>query len=153
MSPKQYERWLRLSVGLARSGFQGITRKRRARLVFEVRNAIDWIVCNGLEWFEDWDSDKGDGSVSSRLDNWLYDNGHKSEHYRTDREKGNTFSNQIACCVRAGLDVAVAPSAGVIAFDVGDLQRACRGRIPDWVRNFFHPPLPVDAAKEEELWL
>ena len=35
MTEQQYARWMRLSVGLARSGFQGITRRRRRKLVVE----------------------------------------------------------------------------------------------------------------------
>ena len=153
MTPKQYQRWLRLSIGLARSGFHGITRKRRARLVSEVWNAIDWIACNGIEEIEDWDGNKGEVYVCDRMSDWLYDNGHQHYYRDTSRERGNKFANQIGCCVRAGFDLAVAPSAGVIAFNVGDLQRACRGRISDWVRNYFNPPLPINAAKTDGLWL
>lgn len=151
MTEQQYARWMRLSVGLARSGFQNITRKRRRRLVSEVSDAVDWIACNGIETIECWDS--GPDYVCDRMNTWLYDNGHL--HYRCsdDAERRNRFADHVSCCVRAGFDIAVAPSAGVIAFNVGDLERACRGRIPKWVREWFDPPLPLDAPKHEGVWL
>lgn len=116
-----------------------------------VAHAVDWIACNGIETIADWDS--GPDYPGDRLNTWLWDNGHTSVHRVTDEEKGNKFGNQISSCVRAGFDVAVAPSAGVVGFDVGDLTRACGGTIPKWVRGFFDPPLPADAAQAEGLWL
>lgn len=151
MTEQQYARWMRLSTGLARSGFQGITRARRRKLVKAVANAVDWIACNGIGTIADWDS--GPDYPCDRMNTWLWDNGHTHVHRITDEEKGNKFGDQVSCCVRAGFDVAVAPSAGVIAFDVGDLTRACRGRIPKWVRGFFDPTLPANVAREEALWL
>ena len=151
MTPQQYARWIRLSVGLARSGFSGMTRRRRRKLVKAVDYAVDWIACNGIETIEDWDS--GPDYVCDRMNDWLYDNGHLHYHHLTNNEKGNKFSNQVSSCVRAGFDLAVAPSAGVIGFNVGDLRRACSGRIPNWVRQWFEPPLPATATDSEGLWL
>lgn len=37
------------------------------------------------------------------------------------------------CCVRAGLDMASEPSAGVVGFTAGDLRRMYPEGVPDWV--------------------
>lgn len=153
MTEQQYARWMRLAVGLARSGHPHITRARRLKLVKSVADAVDWIACNGIEDIEDWDGSKGKVYVCDRMSDWLYDNGHSHYHRVTDEEKGNKFANQVSCCVRAGFDLAVAPSAGVVGFDVGDLRRACGGRIPKWISRFFDPPLPTNAPDGDALWL
>lgn len=37
------------------------------------------------------------------------------------------------CCVRAGLDMACEPSAGVVGFTAGDIRRMYPDGVPDWV--------------------
>lgn len=37
------------------------------------------------------------------------------------------------CCIRAGLDCASEPSAGVVGFTAGDLRRMYPEGVPDWV--------------------
>jgi hypothetical protein len=39
----------------------------------------------------------------------------------------------VTCCIRAGLDMAVSPSAGVLGFTAGDLRRMYPEGVPDWV--------------------
>lgn len=46
------------------------------------------------------------------------------------------FKDPVCCCVRAGLDMASAPSAGVVGFTVGDLRKMYPEGIPDWVAVF-----------------
>lgn len=43
------------------------------------------------------------------------------------------FCGPVQCCIRAGLDLAVAPSAGVMGFTAGDLRRMYPEGVPDWV--------------------
>lgn len=43
------------------------------------------------------------------------------------------WGGPIHCCVRAGLDMASAPSAGVLGLTKGDLKRMYPEGIPDWV--------------------
>lgn len=153
MTEQQYARWMRLAVGFARSGHPHITRARRRKLVAAVAGAVDWIACNGIEEIKDWDGNEGEVYVCDRMSDWEYDNGHR--HYRTsdDAERGNKFANQVSCCVRAAFDLAVKPSAGVVGFDVGDLRRACGGRIPNWISQFFDPPLHSGISDSEALWI
>ena len=43
------------------------------------------------------------------------------------------WGGPVHCCIRAGLDFASAPSAGVIGFTAGDLRRMYPEGVPDWV--------------------
>ena len=50
---------------------------------------------------------------------------------------GDQFFGPIRCCVRAGLDIASSPSAGVLGFNVGDIRKIYPSGIPDWVAEFW----------------
>jgi len=43
------------------------------------------------------------------------------------------WGGPVRCCIRAGLDMASAPSAGVIGFTAGDVRRMYPEGVPDWV--------------------
>ncbi len=46
----------------------------------------------------------------------------------------------VACCIRAGLDVACEPSGGVLGFDLGDLRRMYPEGVPDWLAKGWADP-------------
>ncbi len=46
---------------------------------------------------------------------------------------GEQWGGPVHCCIRAGLDFASAPSAGVLGFTAGDLRRMYPDGVPDWV--------------------
>lgn len=52
-----------------------------------------------------------------------------AEHEKRDEQ----FCGPIRCCLRAGLDIAVAPSAGVLGFTAGDLRKMYPEGVPDFV--------------------
>lgn len=144
MTEQQYERWKQLSLGLANT-YKSLTPQRHEKLLLEVGGCIDWIVCNGLETIEDWDNGvRGeygrDQAAGERMDEYLWERNYEFErtYYNgeVDLIRGR-FGNMLSACVRAGFDVAVSPSAGVIGFSVGNLIDACGGEIPDWVSGFF----------------
>ncbi len=43
------------------------------------------------------------------------------------------YGGPVRCCIRAGLDMASAPSAGVVGFTAGDLRRMFPEGVPEWV--------------------
>ena len=43
------------------------------------------------------------------------------------------WGGPVRCCIRAGLDCASAPSAGVVGFNAGDVRRMYPEGVPDWV--------------------
>jgi hypothetical protein len=164
MNEMQLERWNQVSLGLARS-YADLTPVRKAKLLAAVEDCIDWVVCNGLETVEDWDSSVryGNGwheyyeSAGARVDTYLWDNRYEFER---EYKNGNVelvrgrFGDMLAACVRAGFDLAVAPSAGVIGFTVGDLRDIFDGEIPDWVAGYFEDPAAMlSAGRDEGVWL
>jgi hypothetical protein len=60
-------------------------------------------------------------------------------HYwedRTSRQRDrdyDQFVSPVVCCIRAGLDMAVAPSAGVAGYTAGDLRKMYPDGVPDWI--------------------
>lgn len=56
---------------------------------------------------------------------------------------------KIRCCVRAGIDLASEPSAGVAGFTMGDLRRMYPEGLPDWiVANFTHIGSPFEPVEK-----
>lgn len=163
MNALQYDRWKALSSGLARS-YEALTPRRRKLLLEEVENCIDWVVCNGLDTVEDWDGGvRVDGSpyyeaAGTRVDDYLwqhrYEFERESRHGEVELVRGR-FGDMLSACVRAGFDMAVAPSAGVIGFTVGDLRDACGGSIPDWIADRFgeNRQALLEAERNEGVWL
>lgn len=45
------------------------------------------------------------------------------------------WADKVRCCIRAGLDMAAERSAGVLGFEVCDLRRMYRDRIPSWIND------------------
>lgn len=161
MNQLQLERWKQLSLGLARS-YKSLTPARKAKLLEEVDECIEWVVCNGLETIVDWDSALYEAgrlvkySAGSQVDDYLWDNRYKFEKRNSN---GNIelvtgrFGTMLASCVRAGFDMAVSPSAGVLGFSVGNLRDIFDGAIPDWVAEHFEPDALSGADRNEGVWL
>jgi hypothetical protein len=50
-----------------------------------------------------------------------------------DERRDDQFCGPVRCCIRAGLDTAVSPSAGVLGFTAGDLRKMYPEGVPDWI--------------------
>jgi hypothetical protein len=50
-------------------------------------------------------------------------------------EADDQYCGPVRCCLRAGLDCASAPSAGVMGFTAGDLRRMYPRGVPKWVKG------------------
>ncbi len=53
--------------------------------------------------------------------------------YRYYNQWDEQWGGPVCCCIRAGLDIASAPSGGVVGFTAGDVRRMFPGGVPDWV--------------------
>ena len=161
MDQIQLDRWKQFSLGLAKNAYPNITSRRRERLISEVENCIERVVCNDLSAINDWDSSEyRDGrlyeeSAGTRVDDWMWENRYVREiedrKGRCEQVEGR-FGTMIACCVRAGFDVAVSPSGGVLGYTVGDVRGIFDGDLPDWVKGFFTETLD-GALSHEGVWL
>ena len=144
MTPEQYERWMDFSDRMALHGWPDATEARKKK----IREYVSWFISN-QDWHMDqiksWDN--GPVYVCDELSTFLWD------QFHIDRPEQSKFENQISCCVRAGFDVAVAPSAGVVGFDVGMLRRMYDNNVPDWIAKFFEPPLTDADLDTDGVWL
>lgn len=52
-----------------------------------------------------------------------------------EQELIDEIGGPVVCCIRAGMDFAAAPSAGVIGFTAGDLRAMFPEGVPDWVKT------------------
>ena len=149
MTPLQFKRWSDFATRMALSAWPDATYQRKRKLVA----AIEDFLCDAEPYkaeTEDWDgNDMEKYCVGDELMDYCDNAGYSS----IDPNRQNKFENQIHCCIRAGLDVAVKPSAGVVGFDIAMLERMWFGRIPGWVRVFFDPPLFFGYQSTDKVWL
>lgn len=148
MTPEQFERWQDFGSRMARHGWPHATEARKVQIAMAVEDFISRYREVAGE-IDNWDGG-GPGSIylCDDLKTWLWDN----YAYREDGEQ-TRFEVQVSCCVRAGFDRAVYPSAGVVGFDVGMLRRMYDGEIPAWVIEGYEPPITADTPDDTGVWL
>jgi len=163
MNELQFSRWKQLSTGLARS-YKTLTPRRMKKLLAEIEECIERIVSCGLDTVADWDQSVQHGpgfhdhyqSASASANDYLWDNRYKFERYINGEPEviRGRFGDMLLACVRAGFDVAVSPSAGVVGFTVGDLRDIFDGTIPDWIADHFSEPAALRSAPATDgVWL
>ena len=152
MSPLQYRRWYDFARRMALKAYPNATPARRAKIAKEVRYVI-WCMEADAPEITDWDS--APAYPCDRVSE-LLDAKHYNERVRANgicEPFGNRFLDQVPCCIRAGLDIASAPSAGVLGFTVGDLRRMYPFGIPGWITAGFTPPISAETADDAGVWL
>lgn len=153
MTPEQYERWKDFSLRMALDAFPGATEERRKKMARSIECFFDWYDNEDVSQIVDWDS--GPDYICDQVENHL----NRYRHYRYNERTGeetehrNRFANQVSCCIRAGLDLASSPSAGVLGFTVGDLRRMYPEGVPDWVVNGYEPPITPQTPDNAAVWL
>lgn len=148
MTTEEHRRWLDFSTRLARHGWPNATEARKER--------ISEVVQSFIEQYEDcaekvggWDGSEAGIYVCDDADEFLSSHCHRPANPETQTR----FERQFLACVRAGLDVASEPSAGVVGFDVGTLRGMYDGDIPPWIAQWFTPALTGAEPDTAELWL
>lgn len=166
MTPEQFDRWKDFSVRMALHGFPHATAARRKKIEDRVLSFFSWRERDSEETAKiiDWDNTPSyesggrtyyNPSVGDEVSSFLNDHEHYHYNERTGREVecGNKFANQVSCCIRAGLDRASSPSAGVVGFTVGDLRRMYPDGLPDWVIEGYEPPITDATPDDAGVWL
>jgi hypothetical protein len=128
--------------------YPDVSEDRKARIATNVNDFFSW--CRAMECWEDmtdWDGNGGvcvDTEVRESFDSL------RPDDEECDDCPKNPF-NQIVCCIRAGFDVAVKPSGGVVGFTAGDVREMWDNKVPDWVKAFWDgfDEIPDD----EDVWL
>lgn len=147
MTPLQYERWKEFSLNMAR-GYPHTTEARRSKLIAQMEF---WFSMREDDFasIEDWDANVGDFYVGDEVTE-AFDRFYHNK-FSTAEPRANRFLEQIQCCIRAGFDVAVRQSGGVLGFTVGDLRSWFWGQIPYWIADQFDGLR--GAADTEGVWL
>ncbi|WP_125901022.1 hypothetical protein [Methylobacterium indicum] len=151
MTPRQYRRWYDFARRMALRGFPDATPARRGKIAQEVRYIL-WILEDRVPDIVDWDN--GPSYVGDKVEGVLNAHYHEREFPSGRIEpRGNKFHNQVSCCIRAGLDMAAEPSAGVVGFTVGDLRRMYPLGLPAWVAMHFTTPITSEVDDAAGVWL
>lgn len=146
MTSEQFENWLEFATRMARNGWPHLTEHRRTILEQDVREFIE-VMRPEMAEINDWDQ----GPVVHVCD-YVREFFDMHDHYDQYGERHGRYSDQLQCCIRAGLDVAAEPSAGVIGFSVGDVRRMFDGVLPLWVASVF-PSLTEATPDGDGIWL
>lgn len=134
MTYKQFLRWESFSIRMSEHCYPEATKARGKKITEEVvsffeerRFQKDW------PKIMDWDGNKDDFYLSDNVDDSFerYRHWSRREGYWTGR-----FYTQVTCCIRAGFDIAVDPSGGVVGFTAGDIRRMWQ-KVPRWVKRHW----------------
>lgn len=160
MTVEQYRHWVRFSMSMAWR-YPNATKNRRKRLASEVKRWFFWRSFQ-KDWCHmiDWDNSERLPESERRTSRFVdYDyccdlfsdffEEHNYHHRDPDREY--RFYTQLACCIRAGIDVASEPSCGVVGFTVGDLKRIFGGNVPEWINEAYDKNLNNASEKDDIL--
>lgn len=174
MTPVAADNWRQFAERMAWESHRWRTHARRQLVVETVRDLIKCFIADwGLEMIGGWDGQQVSGrggkmterygrphleiaypgdDFESMLDDrgfqkWRETDQRGSEHIETD------FESAVMCCIRAGFDVAIAPSAGVIGsrYTVGMIRRMFPEGLPGYVRAYLDPPDSADQPRFDDL--
>jgi len=147
MTQLQFRRWRRLSLRLI-SAYR-ITTHRKERLTAEMEWFFDYLV-EEKYWplMISWDESAEGAPYVCDLMPDLFD---RYNHWSEGRDDEGRFYSQLSSCIRAGMDVAAEPSAGVIGFTVRDVRRAFNWHPPKWFTDLY--PGIGEASANEGVWL
>lgn len=153
MTPDQYERWKDFSLRMALNAFPDATEARRKKIAASIEDFFSWYDGEDVSEIEDWDNHPT--FICDRVEDHLSRHRHYRYNVRTgeETEHRNRFADQVSCCIRAGLDCASSPSAGVLGFTVGDLRRMYPEGVPDWVVDGYEPPITPQTPDDMGVWL
>jgi len=147
MTERQFRRWRRLSIGLIAA--YHATKHRREKLLAETERFFDYLDEYGLwQHMISWDDSLEGEAYACDLFSELFD---CYSHWSGRRQYEGRFYSQLSGCIRAGMDVAAEPSAGVIGFTVGDVRRAFRWHLPKWFLDLY--PGIGNAPAGAGVWL
>ena len=151
MTKEQFERWRDFALRMAKTCYSGKLRLPSRKWIIErVTEFLDDMEAY-YPRIKDWDSrwtDAGPREYPCVSDSmiefewnrmpWsvrrLDDGGENADAFTEARDR---WFGPVNCCVRAGLDMASAPSAGVVGFTLGDLRKMYHEGIPEWIAEGF----------------
>lgn len=151
MTEEQYERWKDFSrrmVNIVKSS--RAKKPSRADVLHNVNFFFECRMDPDDEWKNvvNWDRTTSGyycpGSHIEDLEEVFIPNYWAANTDRQFEKAVERFCDPVSCCVRAGLDLAVKPSAGVAGFTAGDIRKMYPEGVPDWVKEALGPGDVVD---------
>lgn len=137
MTKLQYDRWCDFSMRMAQTAFKGFRRPNTKFIVGQVEFVLSCV--DDEEWphILDWDHSEGGrfffcDHLSELQEHIVPGYWSLPEGDRGDR-KIDRWMSPIRCCLRAGLDIAVSPSAGVQGFTAGTIRKMYPEGVPEWI--------------------
>lgn len=180
MTGEQFERWRDFALRMVRLHPARARMPSRRWVMARVDDFVSQFA-NDHAWIVDWDKSReienprsssyrdrfahGIGDLMSLYEwDWLPCRVQQLEHDEKDdefEEQRDRWFQHVRCCVRAGLDVASEPSAGVVGFTIGNLRSMYPEGIPDWLATGWVDPAGADVggdafralADTEGVWL
>jgi len=147
----QFDRWQDFAIRMAQSVFETATKVRQEKIIKNVKDYFserefqdDW------DGINDWDGNGDDYFLGDDVNDYF--DIYRHWNSKTGEYEGK-FLNQITCCIRAGFDMAVKQSGGVVGFTVGDVRKMFDGKVPDWIKKRDWEN-PFDSFADDSLiWL
>ena len=138
---EQFLRWEDFAIRMAEHCFPHATEARRNKILYQVKDYFHWRRYQN-DWPDimDWDGNNDDYFLGDQVDDFF------EEYLHYNPRNGcctGKFHNQITCCIRAGFDMAVKQSGGVLGFTAGDVRRMWDGEVPDWVKEDWVSPFDL----------
>ncbi len=137
MTSEQLERWKDFSLRMAKSCYATNRRPYVWQIIENVEWFFDLLDDDDVPNIVDWDSEPYVCDMCSHHEEkWIphywslpYDDEVPGVYEKAQGQ----WADPVRCCIRAGLDMASSPSAGVVGFTAGDIRRMYPEGVPAWV--------------------
>lgn len=151
MTPDQFANWKDFTFRMvehAHDQLDEVTRKE-ARACAE--SLFDRLDEEDIAAIVDWDHSHASALVTDLVKDVLWDSGHAYDD-EVDGVSHTAAGIAALASIRAGIDVAVSPSAGVLGYELNDIRKMYPEGIPAWVTDFL-PEGHEALAESTSLWL
>jgi hypothetical protein len=177
LTGEQYQNWRDFALRMARVCYGTSTRPPASWILEQVTDFLDGYrdeheaICNWDEStgvlssvcdeFADLESELTPtfNFVDDAEDDWCRDDDEPIDYDELERRSElaraqwqQQFLGPVACCVRAGLDMATSVTGGVVGFTVADLKAMFPAGIPRYVQRHYENPLG-QAEPQDGIWL
>lgn len=154
MTPEQFHNWRDFALRMARACYADSRRPSAQWVVEQVEEFFARYDEESAADVVDWDSAPAHICDETRQFVWdlqpafrwrlrARDVAEQDEDRRAELAEAQweeQWGDPIRCCIRAGLDMASAPSMGVVGFTVGDLRAMYPEGLPSWLDAGFTDP-------------
>jgi hypothetical protein len=174
MTEIQYKRWKIFAKKMAKIVATNKSEPSRKQILQNIDFFFECRMDPNEEWrrVEDWDTTNPNENgrsfcvsdhISDMCEYWIPNYWSSDFPYEDEDEEGynraiEKWVGPASACIRAGLDIASQPSAGVVGFTAGDVRKMWSPKpVPNWVKEAWrrdYEDLEFDSIKNKEpVWL